>query len=275
MLPVIMGLIAGGTAFYVLARNEKKRARPVAARGAEPRVGFGGDAALSFYAARFMVGDVPIEPEHVLAAALYDARVVERLRALGIVVETAQADLLAMARHAQSPFAEPHDFNPGEHYGTARVSVRLLVSGRRARQIAIDRGASTISLGDLLRAFRERGGVLAQLIGSDDKALATLDVERTVDISKRTVAAEDFAGEVDVFAVNDDRTTMALVLSLLTEVWALSASRAAWVMNETHDKGHGYIGRFAAADARQRVARSTVKARSLDMPLSFASCTYE
>ncbi len=41
-------------------------------------------------------------------------------------------------------------------------------------------------------------------------------------------------------------------------------------MLETHDKGHGFVGRYPAATARERVARATVAARERDMPLTFA-----
>ncbi len=227
---------------------------------------FGSDANLAFYAARFVVGKEAIEPEHLLATALFDARVAGRLHQ--IAPETARADLLATARHLASPAAEPHDYNPGEHYSNARVSLRLMVSARRAHQLASQRHASAISLGDLLRALRERGGLLGQLIGDAD--LGPLDAERTVEVGGRTVAAADATGDVEVYAVNDDVTSMAMVLSLLAEVWELSPEHAAWVMQETNDKGHGRIGRFEAGLARQRVARATVAARAANMPLTFA-----
>ena len=262
----MVGFIAGATALYLWSRKAKRAAPPPTV--SRPQLPFGADADLAFYAARFVVGIEAIEPEHLLAMALYDPRLGERLRARGVTAETARLDLLATARHVQSPMAELHDFNPGETYGGAAVSLRLLVSGRRAHELAARRGAATISLGDLLRAFRERGGLLGQLIGDED--LAAFDVVRAVDVTGRTVAGADAAGDVEVYAVNDDKSSMDLVLALLTEVWELPPAQAAWVMRETHEKGHGFIGRFPAGTARQRVDRATVAARARNMPLGFA-----
>lgn len=277
---ILVTLVVGaGAALYYLAPRRKAAAparEPTTPGEAPPppRPAFDDDANLAYYAARFHAGDRALEPEHVVACALFDPRVQRLLRTRRVSLETARADLRAALRHGRVEAAEERDLEPGEEYAGAKISIRMLVSSRRASEIAAARGASAITLGDLLRAFRERGGVFADLVPAEDEALAPLDVVREVDVSGRARADDApyrSAGRVDVYTIDDDRTTMDAVMSILGEHFDLDPARAAYAMLETHEKGHGYVGTYDVDEARARVGRATAAARADGSPLRFAT----
>lgn len=277
---ILVTLVVGaGAALYYFAprRRAAAAARAPAAAGeapAAPRPAFDDDANLAYYAARFHAGDRALEPEHVALCAIFDPRVRDLLRARHVSLETARADLCAALRHGRAEAADDEDLEPGEEYAGAKISIRMLVSSRRASEIAAARGASAITLGDLLRAFRERGGVFADLVPAEGEALAPLDVVRRIDVSGRARADDTpyrSGGRVDVYAIDDDQTTMDAVMTILGEHFGLEPARAAYAMLETHEKGHGYVGTYDADEARARVGRATAAARADGSPLRFAA----
>ncbi len=277
---MLVTLVVGVAAalYYFAPRKKAAPAAPARTPTGEaappPRPAFDADANLAYYAARFQAQDRPLEPEHVVACALLDPRVRDLLRARGISPETARADLRAALRHRRDDAAEQGDLEPGEEYGGAKISIRLLVSCRRASEIASARGASAITLGDLLRAFRERGSVFADLVPAEQEALAPLDVVRRVDVAGRARADDTpyrSGGRVDVYATDDDQTTMGTVMNILGEHFELERERAAYAMLETHEKGHGFVGTYDAGEARARVYRATAAARAEGAPLCFAT----
>jgi hypothetical protein len=178
-----------------------------------------------------------LAPEHVLAAALLDRRVAAALAVGGATTESLRAELLAAAG-AGGDLAE---------------------TMRRAQAIADARGAAHVSLGDLLRALRERGGRLAELTPAE---LHELDDERAVDVAGRAPLVEATDSAVDVFAINDPETTMAAVVAVLRGAFGHPPDRAAFAMLEAHEKGHGWVGRSSSPrSSPNRNRRLTIKER--------------
>jgi ATP-dependent Clp protease adapter protein ClpS len=280
---IVLGLLATMAFLYLYGRSGwRTMSAPASGQGGErpePRrsLAFGADANMVFYAARFETpeADDVLEPEHLLACALYDPRLFALVRARGVALETARQDALASARHSRRDAADAGDLHAGESYNDAPMSLRALVSCRRSHEIAEARGADEISLGDLLRALRERGGLFAELLpAGDPDPLDALDAPRVVTGIEGAPSGDltpyrKSAGDVDVYTVNDDETSMDAVLSVLMDRFGLPPSRAAYAMLETHEKGHGYVGRFAPTEARERIARAETAARERGMPLRF------
>jgi ATP-dependent Clp protease adaptor protein ClpS len=73
----------------------------------------------------------------------------------------------------------------------------------------------------------------------------------------------------DVFVVlrNDHYTTQEFVCSVLQDVFALSDEQARTMMMTTHTAGRAVIGRFAAAEARTKIAEVRARARARAFPL--------
>ncbi len=215
-----------------------------ATREARARVQPGTDARLVLYAARFLADGSPLADEHIMVTALLDGRVAAALTAGGASLAALRAELLGVAPRAA-----------GETLS-------------RAQKIARRRGAGEISLGDLLRALRERGARFSERLPAE---LAPFDAERAVEVSGRAPLTDNSDGEIDVFAVNDAETTMAAVMEVLRGAFGLAPERAAFAMLEAHEKGHGFVGRFPAAEARARMAQAADQALALGVPLRFAA----
>jgi ATP-dependent Clp protease adaptor protein ClpS len=77
-------------------------------------------------------------------------------------------------------------------------------------------------------------------------------------------------GSVDIVLRNDDYTTKQLVVDILREVLGLGDERAIEVMEAVHHHGHGVIGRYPAARAREAVTAARALARHHGSPLWIA-----
>jgi ATP-dependent Clp protease adaptor protein ClpS len=80
--------------------------------------------------------------------------------------------------------------------------------------------------------------------------------------------AIDGAGQ-DVFIVlrNDDYTTREFVCEVLAQVFTFNSPDADARMMQTHTEGRAVLGRFAADEARTRIARTRELARERGFPL--------
>ncbi|HEX7840428.1 MAG TPA: ATP-dependent Clp protease adaptor ClpS [Kofleriaceae bacterium] len=75
------------------------------------------------------------------------------------------------------------------------------------------------------------------------------------------------ARDVLVVLRNDHYTTQEFVCSVLRDVFALPDARATEIMLATHTAGRAVIGRFAAADARDKIAQARALAKAQAFPL--------
>jgi ATP-dependent Clp protease adapter protein ClpS len=159
-----------------------------------------------------------------------------------------------------------------EHVAAAALfdpRVPALLAGREPRvsiaesefwtRLVHARASGEITVGDIVRALQ---------LSTDENALKALDEIRPVDVSTRRAADETVeSGDVDVYIVNDDKTTMDFVVNALVEDWQLDRPRAAFAMREADRKGHGLVGRFSVADARARRARTQARGSQLEFLL--------
>lgn len=226
-----------------------------------------GDAMLALVVANHQAGGVTLQPEHWLAAALFDPRVAALARQRGLEVAEAQGNLLSIAELAQveAVYLFPLPFG-AEH---ACISQRMLDWFDRARERAIERKTAAVSVGDLVRTMHGMDGPCRETAAALGDDLAALDAERAVDL-EREPAADPYraqAGEVDVYAVNDEKTTMETVVQVLTEAFDLDHGRAVYVMYETHGRGAGFVARLLRDEARERVDRAVALARESLAPL--------
>lgn len=126
-----------------------------------------------------------------------------------------------------------------------------------------------MSVGDLIRTMHGMDGPCRETAAALGDDLATLDTERAFEL-EREPAVDPYraqAGEVDVYAVNDEKTTMETVVQVLTEAFDLDHGRAVYVMYETHGRGAGFVGRMLRDEARERVDRAMARARASGAPL--------
>jgi ATP-dependent Clp protease adaptor protein ClpS len=73
--------------------------------------------------------------------------------------------------------------------------------------------------------------------------------------------------DVRVVLRNDHYTTQQFVCGLLRDVFALSEAEASAIMLATHTTGRAVIGRYTAAAARDKIARTRALARAQAFPL--------
>jgi ATP-dependent Clp protease adaptor protein ClpS len=134
------------------------------------------------------------------------------------------------------------------------------------------------ALGNALRGDRPAG--LADLLGSllpiDPCAaracaaggLAALDLLVALVHGPAAQSALDADGaELAVVLMNDDISTMELVVEVLEEDFGLEHETAIALMLQVHEKGRGRVGTFSAAEARAKAHAATARARAHGAPL--------
>ena len=181
---------------------------------------------------------------HVLYGLLQD-------EAVTAAIATAGGDPDALEDRVLAALAAPSDDDHGAGLA-GRAAMIARHGGRRA------------SCTDLWAALA--GSHAARLI--DD---AKLDRGATLFALFHGGRAPDIAlpdaRDVLVVLRNDHYTTQQFVCTVLRDVFALPDARATEVMLATHTAGRAVIGRFTAADARDKIVRARDLARAEAFPL--------
>jgi ATP-dependent Clp protease adaptor protein ClpS len=120
-----------------------------------------------------------------------------------------------------------------------------------------------------------KGGIVAALLA---EAKLDIDAMERMPVSAEISAAPSAESEyrsgvrephVRVRVLNDDKSTMEGVLTVLQEVFAMGENEARHIMLLTHRGGSAIVGSYSRADAHERIGRATQRARELGMPLRF------
>jgi|GEM_PF-5583585 len=111
------------------------------------------------------------------------------------------------------------------------------------------RGARRASFGDYLRALLDELPLLRVALAGFDVGRA--DVTYRARLELREPAGED-QSVVDVFAVNDDRTTMDHVMTTLGEDFGLSPIDAFYATHATHLHGAAWLATLPREEAERR-----------------------
>jgi len=180
---------------------------------------------------------------HVLYGLLQD-------EAVTAAIVTAGGDPDALEDRVLAALAAPDDDHGGRLAGRAAMLARH--AGRRA------------SCTDLWAALA--GSPAAHLL--DD---AKLDRGATLFALFHGGRAPDIAlpdaRDVLVVLRNDHYTTQEFVCTVLRDVFALPDARATELMLATHTAGRAVIGRFTAADARDKIGQARALAKAQAFPL--------
>jgi len=196
-----------------------------------------------------------VEPVHLLYGLLQDEQLRANASKVGADVDAIENDV----------FAALDDGEGIEAAGTPALSP---VSAR-----ILDRTIVTAQTGSRLAGCADLFAYLIQVDPSTDQACRAGGV-RAVDllfVLVHGVAESDLpapaAGEVAVILVNDDISTMELVVEALEGDFGLRTPDATELMLKVHREGRGVVGRFPAAEARQKANAATARARSRGYPL--------
>lgn len=167
-------------------------------------------------------------------------------------------------------------------HGTAksesRVSSELSDAMRRAVELARGapvRDARRALLSALVRTMMDRDVTVADLFeareGRAPYTTFTLDTHPPApgreDIPEVPYRTARQAPVAHVVFLNDHRTTMAAVVEILTQVFALTETRATYLMLTVHSQGRVTVWSGARSQAEAMAARATTVARDKAMPL--------
>lgn len=97
------------------------------------------------------------------------------------------------------------------------------------------------------------------------------DSETTTDVDLEFVVLDETELErpYRVIIHNDPVTTFEFVISILIEVFELSAYRAEQVAYTAHTQGNAYVATLPLAEAKNRVFKAQFAARRYGFPLTF------
>jgi ATP-dependent Clp protease adapter protein ClpS len=188
-----------------------------------------------------------LSPVHVLYALVQAESVGTAIRALGGDVAAIEA---AIDKELEQPGAtnvDPREANQllGTALGLARAHEREMTLADALNQLAHHPIAKLLDAPPVSTT-----SLLFQLVHGD--------------VPPVTLFGET---HVHVIVRNDDYTTQESVVSILREVFELSAERAHTAMREAHDQGRAIVGRFAADVAKSKIETARRRARDTGSPL--------
>lgn len=211
-------------------------------------------------------GQSLLTPEALLLAALYDRGIAAAFEASRLPVVLIRERLLASMPASKATALD----------GEVKLSRAVIGIVRRAHRRARRAARREVTLVDVLAGMMEtKGGLVAALL-----AEAKLDIDAMerapvrAEIPAEAKAESEYRSgvrepQVEVRVLNDDKSTMEGVMTVLKEVFAMGEDEARHVMLLTHRAGSAIVGSYSPADAHERVGRATQRARELEMPLRF------
>lgn len=211
-------------------------------------------------------GQSLLAPEDLLLAALYDPGIATAFEVSRLPVALVRERLLPSLPAPKATALE----------GEVKLSRAVIGIVRRAHRRARRAGRREITLVDVLAGMMEtKGGVVAAILAEaelDIDAMERAPVRAEIPAAARA-KSEYRSGvrepPVQVRVLNDDKSTMEGVLTVLQEVFAMGEDEARHVMLLTHRAGSAIVGSYSPADAHERIGRATQRARELGMPLRF------